>query len=122
MSRFQELVKSALLDFIYNGKRMGRYLIRALAGRSLMRFRSTRSDWEYVTQQSVGLNASDDPVQVRVQCRFILSSLKSLKGIFVHFTEDSAGTEASACMRSLMLSLLSVNRCSDHAMDCFCIL
>ena len=84
--------------------------------------RFTRFDWEYVTQQSVGPNASDDPVQVRVQRRFILASLTSLKGIFVHFTEDNAGNETSACMCSLMLWLLSVDRCSNYAMDWFCIL
>ncbi|KAH0827880.1 hypothetical protein J3R83DRAFT_3507 [Lanmaoa asiatica] len=53
------------------------------------------SDWEYVTQQAVGPEASNDPVQVRLQYPFVLASLTSQKGIFVHFTEDSAGNETT---------------------------
>lgn len=82
----------------------------------------TRSDWEYVTRQLVGPDASNDPVQVCVQCGFVLASLTPPKGVFVHFTEDGTGNETSACERSLMLPLLSVDRSSDHAMDCFCVL
>ena len=110
------------LCFIYNGTRMGEHSIGASAGRSLMRFWSIRSDSEYVARQSVGPNTNNDPVQVRVRFPFFLPSLTSPKGILLHFTEDNAGNETSACVRSLLLSLLRVNRCSDYAMGCFCIL
>ncbi|KAF8556392.1 hypothetical protein OG21DRAFT_1596485 [Imleria badia] len=53
------------------------------------------SDSEYVTHQSVGPNANNDPLQVRVQCYFVLASLTSPKGIFLHFSEDNAGNETT---------------------------